>query len=791
VLSASWHKSVRDLTGRRARAAFTVTTLALAVASISFLAIPTLIDRAMQDEVRDGRLADVTLALRPVELTDDQLDDIAALPNVAAVEATSSIDVRVLIGERRAPARVVGVRDFAAQEVDVVRIDSGALAGDGELVADVQNTNVGLYDGQAGDEVTVLSGTGEDRTLPLTGRARSLPGGEHVQDNNVIVLYATASTVAELSGEAGVDRLALRLDDPSPDAAEATVEAVRTHLASVPGFNGFANLPQVRAPGDWPGKADTEAFARFLSALTVLALLSAVVLISSTMSTLVAEQTREIGIMRAIGARRRQVAAVYLRTTLLLGGIAALVGAALGILLSSLLARYFGSLFWVVDVGFGVDPTVLAISLLVGLLAPALAALPAIRRGLRVDLRDALEASGSTFGGQGAADRALRRAGFLPRTMQIGLRNVGRRKRRSLATALIVALAVGNLLAVLGVAAAATEASRRSWSSHLEDLQLSTSGRDLFDAEAERAIRATPGVAEAEPVLKNTVVLNGQEAFVWGVEQEPLLDYRLADGRWFTRAEEDNEELVAVVERNIAQLLAIEVDDDVSIQSAAGTADFRVVGLADNQQEDGTAVYIPLTTARALIGLPEGANAYWVRADSSDPAVVDRTTTQLEDRLAALGYEVDSEVSYVAERDEVAANRSLTTTIGLLGFVIVAMSMVGLANAITTNVLERTREIGIVRCIGARARDVRRIFTTEGVAIAVAGWVIGIPLGYAFDRLLVRLIWEVADVRIPVLFPPANVLVALVGTVVLSLVVLHLPVRRAVRFRPGDALRYA
>ncbi len=104
------------------------------------------------------------------------------------------------------------------------------------------------------------------------------------------------------------------------------------------------------------------------------------------MSTLVAEQTREIGIIRAIGARRRQVAAVYLRTTLLLGGIAAVVGAALGVLLSSLLARYFGSLFWVVDVGFGVDPPVLAVSLLVGLLAPALAALPAVRRCLRVDL---------------------------------------------------------------------------------------------------------------------------------------------------------------------------------------------------------------------------------------------------------------------------------------------------------------------------------------------------------------------------------------------------------------------
>jgi lipoprotein-releasing system permease protein len=158
-----------------------------------------------------------------------------------------------------------------------------------------------------------------------------------------------------------------------------------------------------------------------------------------------------------------------------------------------------------------------------------------------------------------------------------------------------------------------------------------------------------------------------------------------------------------------------------------------------------------------------------------------------------LGYEVASEITYVAERDEIAANRTITTTITitLLGFLIVAMSMVGLANAITTNVLERTREIGILRCIGARARDVRRIFTTEGVALAIAGWMLGVPLGYALTRLLVWLVWEVVDQRIPIAFPPWNVLIALVGTVALAFLVLLLPVRRAVRFRPGDALRHA
>lgn len=236
------------------------------------------------------------------------------------------------------------------------------------------------------------------------------------------------------------------------------------------------------------------------------------VLISNTMSTLVAEQTREIAVMRAVGARRRQVAVVYLRTTLLLGAVGALLGTALGITLSSLLARSFGATFWAVDVTFGVDVNVLLVSMLVGLSAPPLAALPAIRRGLRVDLREALEASGSALGGQDAADRLLRRATFLPRAMQIGLRNTGRRNRRSLATAAIVALAVANLLAVLALASTATEATRTGWGNHLEDLQISTGGRALLDERAERAIRATPGVTEAEPVLKNAVELAGQEA---------------------------------------------------------------------------------------------------------------------------------------------------------------------------------------------------------------------------------------------------------------------------------------
>ena len=797
-MSALLRKSITDLTRRKARTFFTVATLALAVASFGFFAIPSLIDASMQEEVRAGRLADVAVSMRPLALDAEQLAELAALPNVAAVEPRSSMETRVLVGERRAPARLIGVRDFARQHVDLVRVDSGTLPAPGEVATEVQNANVGLLDVGAGETVTLVGAAGGQASpgdgrveLPVSARARNTAGGEDVQDDDVIVLYTTADTVAKLSGGAGYNRLALLLSDPSPAAAAKTVEAVRGYLRSLPGFSGFSSLPEIRAPGDWPGKAETAQFAELLSVITVLALLSSLVLISNTMTTLVSEQTGEIGVMRALGARRRQIAFVYTRTAVLLGALGAVAGAVLGIVLANLLAGYFGQAFWAVDVGFGVDSWVLLVSLAVGILAPPLAALPAVRRATRIDLRDALESTGSAIGGQGAADRILRRFRFAPRTMQIGLRGVGRRKRRSIATAVIVALAVGNLLATLGLAASVTQTTRAEWADHIEDLRVWTSGSKLFDENAARTIRATPGVTAAQPALVTDVELAGEEAFVWGVRREPLFRYRLSDGRWFTAAEEQGRERVAVIERNLALATGTKVGDRITLSTAGGAAPVRIIGIAKNQQENGTVLFVPLSTVRSVLGAPSGTSTYWIKTTTGDHAVIDRTMTALEDRLTALGYDVGGEITYVEERDNVAENRTITTSVAVLGFIIVAISMVGLANAITMSVLERTREIGVLRCIGARARDVRRIFLTEGVAVAVAGCLLGIPLGYLLEVGLVWLVRQIVNVEFPVVFPPWNIVIALIGTVLLAALIALVPIRRATRLRPGDALRYA
>jgi putative ABC transport system permease protein len=788
MVSSLLHKSITDLSRRRSRTFFAVLTLALAVAGIGLFATPTLMNRAMAAEVAADRLPDLTISTRPLVLDQAQLAALDAVPNVRAVEPRSSFGGRVYVGARRAFAQVLGIPNFTRQDVNVVHVASGVPPQTGAVLTDVQNAKQGLLDVRAGQTVRIIGADGVMRSLQVSGEGRNLDGGQTATSDGVIVLYATPATVASLSRTPGYDELFFQLADTRPAAVNATIAAIRRTLAAVPGFTGFTDLPQARIAGDWPGKSSFQNFSKFFYVITLLALLSALVLISNTMTTLVAEQTSEIGIMKAVGGRRRQIAAVYLKTALLLGGLGSVAGIILGILLAYVLTRYFGSTYYAVGVGFGIDWPIVLASALVGLLAPPLAALPAIRRAVRVPVRNALEATGSAVGGQDAADRLLRQVRFLPRPAQIGLRNVGRRRRRSLSTSLVVALAVGTLLAVLGLITAAGNASRASWADHGEDVNIIPVGGHMLDARAAALIRATPGVAAVEPHFATDITLDGKGAKIWAVQQATMFRYRIAAGRWYTPAEEQARAHVAVIEQDIAQATGTRLGDTITVQTAAGPASLRVIGISPQQQENGTALFVPLTTMNAIVtGMP----AYWVRTTSHDHAFIDSTTTRIEDTLTTHGYDVDSEIVYVRLANEIASYRTVTTTLAVLGLLIVALGLAGLANALTMSVLERTREIGILRSIGARARDIRRIFGAETLTLATAGWLIGIPLGYLLDLFLVWMVKKVTNLNLTLAFPPWNLALTLAGTVLLALLITLVPIRRATHLRPGTALRYA
>jgi len=100
------------------------------------------------------------------------------------------------------------------------------------------------------------------------------------------------------------------------------------------------------------------------------------------------------------------------------------------------------------------------------------------------------------------------------------------------------------------------------------------------------------------------------------------------------------------------------------------------------------------------------------------------------------GYSVSTGILYVTEEINERNNAGLLTMIQLFGMMIVLISGVGLVNTLTMNVLERTREIGMMRCIGASGGEIRTIFGSEGVFLSFFGWVLGVPAGWLVLQLI-------------------------------------------------------
>jgi ABC-type lipoprotein release transport system permease subunit len=374
---------------------------------------------------------------------------------------------------------------------------------------------------------------------------------------------------------------------------------------------------------------------------------------------------------------------------------------------------------------------------------------------------------------------------------RLGARNLARNKRRATATTLQIALAVATALGFLNMAISFARTLDHDYARIPWDASMyAPPGAPRFDAAAQRVANGTPGVERVEPVLMNTLEYGTQSVTVYGMTATPLYQPDLSHGRWYTPDEATQGAPVAVIGPNLAREKSLEPGDTVTVRTAGGNTDVQIIGVDRSQRDDGRAFYVPLGWLQRTTGWGDTVNMLWLSTTDPDHGAIDRTTNAAEDALTANGYRVAPEKLYALKADNKAANDAILNMIIVVGGVVVAIGMVGLVNAITMSVIERTREIGVLRCVGARARDIRRAFAAESVVQAALGWILGIPLGLLLSWGLARLTLIIMELQIATVFDIPTAIAVLAATVVLAGLVVLGPVRRATRVNPGDALRY-
>ena len=797
-MSALLKKSWKDLSRRKARTTFTIITVALGVMGIGLFAITPLADRGVQAELKAEKMHNIGVRVTDVPLTAGQLADLRSLDNVDKMSPQAELPVTIEISGRRERALLVGVPDYADQAVDVVRITSGAAPRGMQVLTDQGNGANAVISLSEGDAITVQDPTGTTSRLLVTGVGKNFIHSVATH-GGVAVFYTGLDAIEQVSGRTGFTNLDFTLKDTDPAAMARTVEVIRDYLVANTSVVAFDNLADVREAGFWEGREIFSQVMSFMAILAFLILFVSLFLIANTMNTIVSEQTREIAMMKAIGATRGTVFRSFLTTSAIIGFIGAGIGAALGILVASLVERTFMRQSFGFDAPFDVDWPTVGISLAVGVGVVILASLPAILRTLRVSVVEGLASHGiSADYGRTFFDRSLMRIRGIPRVVQMGIRNASRRKGRSISTILQVAFAVAVVLTMLNGGDGLIAMTVRAYDVRTWDLWTTVADNPTDPMTVEKAalIEGIDGVQSAEPVDSTFAQVNDRTVPLYGYVQDTrALDFRRTllengRGRWWTPEEATAAKRVVVVGDALSRFENIDLGDTVAIMTATGAHEFEVIGIDAGFSENGQFVYAPLEAVQAVLQKGDAVNGFFIQTDSRDHPAIDATSRGVSDGLEALGYRADTTVNYVAAAQNVARNSTLVTMFLMVSFIIVLIVLVGLMSTLVMNILDRTTEIGMLRCIGAQSRDVRNVFASEGLFLAFLGWIAGIPLGWVVYRIMAAAMASGMKLTLPdkyaLIYVGWSFVFAMAGT----LIVIFFPLRRATNMKPGDAIRY-
>jgi len=806
MVSTLMKKSFRDLSRKKGRSIFTIITIALGVAGMGLFGVMPLMDQAVLDEIDDANMYNVLLEVEDVELNSTNSEELSEMENVEAFEARTVYFTRIYVGDRRDDAMFVGIEDFLNQEVDVVEKDSGIWPGLNQVLTDSNNAENNVFSNGTGKTVRIIKSDGSEVDLPIVGTAHGLIYSVSTGEGTA-VFYTDIATVRELGNLTGYNVLSFRLENTDEKDSDRTIEEIRDYLTNEDEENletpvvAFSNLPEVREEGTWPGKDMLSGFMSLFFVITILALLCSVFLISNTMNTIVSEQTQDIASMKAIGGTGRQVMGAYLTTSFIMGSIGALIGAFCGLMITHVFVSFLADML-TITTDFRIHFLTFFLSILSGVGITVAASVPALRKALKFTVREGLDSHGitSTYGTSGL-DKMLMRAPNLPRTIQMGMRNIGRKKGRSISTMLQVALAVGALLGILAVNYSLSVAVEKEYGKFTSDIMITGQEGgskpltedlvDFFDSNENLSGKVTM----VEPfVLTDMRSEDDNQLFGLGlIYNTEALKYEenMVKGRWFTE-EDDAADApgTVVITEVLVNKEGVKIGETVTFMTATGEKDFKVIGIIDSLMMNGLTQYFSYNNLKEALQKNDTVTGFYIKTASSRHSDIDKVSTLIEDEMIAEGYMVQNEIMYVTEEQNQQNNQQIAMLMGLLGSLIVLITLIGLMNTLTMNILERTKEIGILRCIGSRAMDIRMIFGSEGFVMGLLGWVIGIPLGFLIGRVIWEMILRMLDVEAPYLYIVKYTLWVLLVTVGLTILIVQFPIRRAVRMKPGNALRY-
>ena len=736
------------------------------------------------------------------EFHNDLVEAIRKMPEVQDAEGRRTIGVRVQVGGKAwRSLNLVVLADYNDLRINKIDLQDGEWPPpEGTML--VERSSVGLIQGASdlselrGHPVLIEMPNGKQREIALAGVVHDLTQFPS-SFSKVVYGYISVDTLQSLTGSRGYNELHVVVASEDEAYIQNVVQQITEKMEA-------SGVPvagrQILDPTKHPLNSILQAILFILGVLGVLALFLSAFQVFNTISTLLAGQVKQIGIMKAIGASRGDLLFIYLGIVLIFALLALMISIPAASLGARTLSLFLATLVNLDITNFEVPLQIIALEWLAGLIVPLSVALIPIIHATRVTVREAIDSTVKrTEFGESVLDQLLKRIRGLPIPLLYALRNTFRHKKRLGFTLTTLTVASMIFIVVVSIRASLLLTINDVAAYWQQDIKLAFVKTHRIE-KIERAALSIPMVSRVE----SRTVIDGFRLYSDGTESKqrirlyglsantPFIRPTLLEGRWLLP--EDHNAIVINVDF-LAEEADLKVGHELVIKIGERETIWEVVGVVTGQIIGGGKLMAPLAYTNhsyltQVTGQSGRSSHILIEIKRSQNGAV--VSKALEKQFNSLGMYIDS----TELRTEISETLEFPfeILISLMFFMTILFATaggLGLMSLMTLSVLERTKEIGMLRAIGGTPGLVIRMLMIEGMFVGILSWLFGsllaIPISNLFSDMIGMILLKVP---LTYIFPTNGILLWLAIIIVLSALATFIPARSASRVSVTDALAY-
>jgi len=794
-MTSRWKKIWADFWGNKSRTMLTILTIMVGTFAVGFngnLGLYML--ESMDGDYLSANPSEAMIYPSPF---DDSTVEIArTVPGVNAVEGRSTASAHLIPSEGEPISiQFTSIKNPAELTLNQLKPMVGETAipsfSDKEVLIDASAMSLGY---EPGDKLIIELDDGRRRELRLEGYLHDVTGFPY-NLAQTINAYVTPDTLEWLGGSQDYDVLAVSVAENPTDQEHVTevAQAVADRLERAGTVIYFVNVYQ---PGHHFAWSISQGIFFVLNTLGYMTVLLSGFLIINTITAIMTQQTRQIGIMKAIGGGNVQIFAMYVVLILGFGSAALLIAIPLANGAAQNIGGGMATYLNFSPLPFKAYPSAIIQQAIVALLVPFLAALWPVYNSVRITVREAISDYGIGGNSKPKDASVSKRALFIPRPIRLSLRNVFRRKLRLGLTLFSLVLGGAIFIGVYNLWASFDKTIEDIQGYFLADINISF-GHDYRFEEVASLAESVPGVSSVEgwieypgTLISDKDAAGTQILFVAPPSTSTLIDPVITAGRWLTTGDEN----AIVIGNHLLNIFPnLKVGDWLNIEVNGKETKWHIIGFYTiTGNVNPPLLYVNYEYISRLIGQPGQVYALRVLTAKHDSA----TQKKVNDQLIALYEKRGVQVGSTQLGADFITGQKATTDV-LVYFMLVMATLIaivgglGLMGTMSINVLERTREIGVMRAIGASNGDIQGIVIVEGMVVGLISWAISILLSFPITSVLTFGVgMAVLTAPMPAVFGISGILAWLIFTLILATIASALPARSASRLTVKDTLAY-